>query len=208
MGDAVPGRAGAIPPVAVGPGGQRPRAHRGCEPCGPISRDSPISTIISRRSTARTRRPPRSSTGSLRTSRGSSPRSRARSRPSRRCSTSRARLPSDLDWLASWYGVALDPNWEEARRRLFLAYAMDFFQYRGTIRGLIMGLRLVLDSCVDESIFSDSTSCSRFNNSATQHLGVLPVPDRGDVRHADLAGGRARRPDRAGYRRAGGRAGK
>lgn len=51
-----------------------------------------------------------------------------------------------LPWLASWFDVMLDPSWNEARSRLFLANAIEFFSWRGTIAGLKLALRLAFDA--------------------------------------------------------------
>jgi phage tail-like protein len=70
----------------------------------------------------------------------------------------RSTPPEALEWLAGWFGVARDPAWDDARLRLLLKYALQFFQYRGTILGLQMALRLALDDCPDDRIFTATTA--------------------------------------------------
>ncbi len=60
-----------------------------------------------------------------------------------------------LDWLAAWLGSALDEEWDEARRRLFLAHAVALYRRRGTPRGLLQAIRLAIDECPDEELFAE-----------------------------------------------------
>lgn len=59
-----------------------------------------------------------------------------------------------LDWLATWFGTHFDPALDTRRKRLFLDHAVELFNQRGTLGGLARMLKLVLDPCVDESLFT------------------------------------------------------
>lgn len=62
--------------------------------------------------------------------------------------------PADaLDWLACWFGVALDPLWTEERRRFFIRHADQLFRLRGTLAGVQIALQLYLSDTVSERLF-------------------------------------------------------
>lgn len=70
-----------------------------------------------------------------------------------------------LAWLAQWFGIVFDPAWDEAKQRMLIRHAMEFFQYRGTIHGLKMALHLAFDERVDESVFQLSSACADLRDS-------------------------------------------
>ncbi|MFD6226488.1 phage tail protein [Streptomyces sp. NPDC060232] len=60
--------------------------------------------------------------------------------------------PDDfLAWLACWVGGADDPDWPAALRREAVARAVELHRWRGTRRGLVEALRLVLGVSADVS---------------------------------------------------------
>ena len=61
-----------------------------------------------------------------------------------------------LDFLAEWLGATLDPDWDDVRRRLFIANAVEMYRRRGTRRGLLAAVRLSIDECPsDDQLFAD-----------------------------------------------------
>ncbi len=59
--------------------------------------------------------------------------------------------PADaLGWLAGWVGVALDPAWDEDRRRLLIRHALEVFARRGTAGGIVVALRLAFEPHLEE----------------------------------------------------------
>ena len=70
-------------------------------------------------------------------------------------------VPADwLAWLACWFGLVLDPQWNVAQQR-FLVRNMDrFYRWRGTVGGLLALLRAYLDPVVDNSVFDCASSGS------------------------------------------------
>ena len=67
---------------------------------------------------------------------------------------------ADLPWLASWFGLALDPLWDLERRRFLIRHVDTFYRRRGTISGLVAMLRLFLDPVVDDSVFDHGGSAA------------------------------------------------
>lgn len=67
---------------------------------------------------------------------------------------------ADLPWLACWFGLALDPLWDEQRRRFLIQHVDRFYRIRGTVAGLVATLRVYLEPVVDEGVFRSAFSGS------------------------------------------------
>jgi phage tail-like protein len=85
----------------------------------------------------------------------------------------------DLEWLAAWFGMVLEPQWSEAQRRFLVRYLDRFYRWRGTVPGLLAVLRVYLDG-PDEAVFDDCAPC-----------GSVRLVERFLVRQLDGAAGSA-----------------
>ena len=98
--------------------------------------------------------------------------------------------PETMEWLAEWLGVVLHPLWDEARRRFFIRFAHRLYTMRGTLRGLIVSLRIFLDEELDESLF-DPECILRSRIRIVEHFLTRDVAGTvfGDPEKATMSGG-------------------
>jgi len=62
--------------------------------------------------------------------------------------------PEDLQWLACWFSLVLEPQWNEVQRRFLVGHMDEFYRSRGTVAGLVATLRTYLEPEVDDSLFA------------------------------------------------------
>lgn len=61
---------------------------------------------------------------------------------------------ADLPWLAGWFGLAVDPQWNLQQRRFLVGNVDRFYRLRGTPIGLVATLRVYIDGSVDDTVFA------------------------------------------------------
>lgn len=124
----------------------------------------------------------------------------------------RSAPPETLDWLASWVGIALDPLWADLqkrredsvkgqlpprrkpldRRRLFIRYARKLYERRGTASGIRFALMLLLDPCLEVTLYRLKRAAVRpvqfagFIEELTRYGLKPPTAVTSDVEFEDL----------------------
>ena len=99
-------------------------------------------------------------------------------------------IPAEyLDWLAGWFGLALDPSWDESRRRLLLRHAIELFNQRGTRRGILNAIALATAPCPQQALMLDGAPqprASRFTPRLIERFLLRRAPGVvfGDPRQA------------------------
>lgn len=79
--------------------------------------------------------------------------------------------PSEfLPWLGSWVAFALDGEWDEAERRLFLKRAVGLYRVRGTVRGLKTFLKMYTG--VDAEIIENAWPLDGFQIGVASTIGI------------------------------------
>jgi phage tail-like protein len=80
-----------------------------------------------------------------------------------------------LDWLAGWFGVALDASWDEWRRRLLIRHLSAFLQWRGTAHGLHLALAFAFNRDLPCPPFGNGAEAALFNDPQSTDRTLLGI---------------------------------